>query len=45
MMKTRQDNDAIGRIGAVYVKSEIVLSWSTKLSVVYDKNKKEQTRD
>ena len=38
MKKTKQDNDMINRIGAIYIENNIQLSWSIKLGAVYDKN-------
>ena len=38
VMKTRQDNDMIKRIGAVYAKNDIELLGPIGLDVVYDEN-------
>ena len=34
--KTRQDNDMINSTSATYIGNEAKLSWSIRLSVVYD---------
>ena len=44
-MKTRQDNDMTNRIGAVYVKSDTELLWSTESGGVCDENKRGQRHD
>ena len=38
MMKTRQNNDVINRIGVVYIKNDTKLSWLIRLSVDCDEN-------
>ena len=38
MMKTRQNNDVIDRICAVYAEKEIELLWLVGLGVVCDRN-------
>ena len=38
MMKTRQNNDVINRIGVVYIKNDTKLSWLIRLSVNCDEN-------
>ena len=38
MMKTRQDNDMINHIGAIYAKNDIELSWPNGSSVDCDEN-------
>ena len=45
MMKTKEDNDVIDRIGAIYAENETELSWPIRLSVVYDKNQTRQQHD
>ena len=37
-MKAKQDNDVTDRIGANYAENETKLSWSIKLSTIYDVN-------
>ena len=39
VIKTKQDNDVTKRIGAIYVKNDIELSQSMRLSVVFDEDK------
>ena len=43
--KTREDNNVIDRIGAVYAKNDTELWWSNGSGVVYDENQIEQWRD
>ena len=43
-MKTRQDNNVIDRISAIYAKNDNDLLWPIKPSVVYDENKRGQWR-
>ena len=38
MTKTKNDNDMIDRIGIVYVKNDIELSWPIESGVICDKN-------
>ena len=38
MMKTREENDVIYCIGAVYAENDIELSWPIRLCLVFDKN-------
>ena len=45
VMKTKYDNDMTDRIGAVYAKNGIKLSWPIQPSVVYDENQTKQQRD
>ena len=37
-MKTRQDNDLIDRVRAIYAEKNTELSWPIIPDVVYDKN-------
>ena len=39
MTKTRQDNDMIDSIGAIYVENEIELSWLIRPGIVYEVTK------
>ena len=36
MMKTKEDNDVIDRIGAIYAENDIKLSWPIRLGAVFD---------
>ena len=38
LMKTRQDNDMIDRIGAVYVENDSELWWLIRSSAIIDEN-------
>ena len=44
-MKTRQDNNMINHIGAIYHENEIELSWLIGSGAVYEKNQKGQQHD
>ena len=44
-MKIRRDNDVIDRIGAVYTKNDIELSWLIESGTDCDENKKGQLCD
>ena len=45
MMKTRQDNDKIDRIGTIYAKIGTKMSWSIKQDTVYDEKQTKQRYD
>ena len=37
-MTTKQDNDIIDYIGAVYIENKTEISWLIRLGVIYHKN-------
>ena len=45
MMKTKEENSMIDRIGVVYAEYDTKLSWSIGLGVNYDENKIRKLRD
>ena len=45
MMKTRQDNDMIDHIDAIYAENDTKLSWSIRSVTDYNENKIWQLHD